>query len=68
MSIFHHTIGFNEPDPLGNGLGDEIAAEQKESDAFTTLEDTPAEELSEQWAAIVKDVEKDPDWFTFSDD
>lgn len=67
MSLFHH-IGFTAPDPLGNGLGDEIAAEQKEPEAFRTLEDTPPDELSEQWNAIVKDIEKDPDWFTFSDD
>lgn len=68
MSIFHHTIGFTQPDPLGDGLGDEIAAEQKEPEAFASLEDTPGDVLSEQWNAIVKDIEKDPDWFTFSED
>jgi len=68
MSIFHHTIGFTQPDPLGDGLGDEIAAEQKEPEAFTNLDDTPGDVLSEQWSAIVKDIEKDPDWFTFSED
>ena len=68
MSIFHHKIHFQTPDPLANGLGDEIAAEQHEADAFKTLDDIPAEELSRQWNVIVKDVEKDPDWFKFSND
>ena len=68
MSLFHRNIGFAKPDPLANGLGDEIAAEQQEAEAFQTLSDTSAEELTQQWSAIVKDIEKDPDWFTFSDD
>ncbi len=67
MRLFHH-IQFGKPDPLANGLGDEIAAEQQEAEAFQTLSDTSAEELNQQWSTIVKDIEKDPDWFTFSDD
>lgn len=67
MSLFHRKIRFQTPDPLANGLSDEIAAEQKEAEAFQTLDDTPADELSKQWNAIVKDIEKDPDWFKFSD-
>ena len=68
MNLFRHHISFAKPDPLGNGLAEEIAAEQREPEAFTSLEDTPGEELSRQWTAIVKDIEKDPDWFKFSDD
>lgn len=68
MKLFQHTnIRFTTPDPLANGLSDEIAAEQKEPDAFT-LDDTTGEELSAHWNAIVKDIEKDPDWFNFSKD
>jgi hypothetical protein len=68
MSIFQHRIKFADPDPLGDGLGDEIASEQQEADSFQTLSDTSAEELNKQWSAIVKDIEKDPDWFKFSND
>lgn len=68
MNILHRRIQFSQPDPLGNGLGDEIAAEQQEAEAFNTLEDVPGEVLTEQWSAIVKDIEKDPDWFKFSND
>lgn len=68
MSLFHHNnISFRQHDPLANGLGDEIAAEQHESDSFT-LDDVSGDELAEQWSDIVKDIKKDPDWFKFSDD
>ncbi len=69
MRIFHQNhIGFHDQDPLDDGLGDEIVAEQHEADAFQTLDDTPGEDLTEHWSAIAKDIEKDPDWFTFSED
>jgi hypothetical protein len=69
MSIFHRTsIKFRTPDPLANGLGDEILAEQREADAFSTLDDTSADELAKHWNSIVKDIEKDPDWFSFAKD
>ena len=68
MSIFHRQkVKFSSQDPLDNGLGDDIVAEQRESDSFT-LDDISGEELSEQWAVIVKDAKKDPDWFTFSNE
>ncbi len=67
MSIFHH-IHFAKPDPMADGLGDEIAAEQHEADAIHTLDDTSAEELQEFWAGVVKDIKNDPDWFDFSND
>jgi hypothetical protein len=68
MSIFHHHIGFSKPDPLGNGLGDEIAAEQREPEAITSLDDTSSQDLEAFWGEVVKDVEKDKDWFSFSED
>jgi hypothetical protein len=68
MNIFKKHIGFSKPDPLANGLGDDIVAEQQEAESFRTLDDASGDELSKQWNAIVKDIEKDPDWFTFSDD
>lgn len=66
MSIFHKKqVKFQDHDPLGDGLREEIAAEQKEAESFVTLDDVSGEELTKQWGAIIKDVEKDPDWFTF---
>jgi len=68
MSLFHHDIRFRHQDPLDNGLGDDIAAEQREADAFGTLDDINSDELVSHWNKIVKDIEKDPDWFDFSED
>lgn len=68
MSIFHKTrVAFSSKDPLDDGLRDEISAERREADAFT-LDDMSGEELTEHWNTIVKDIEKDPSWFTFSED
>jgi hypothetical protein len=68
MSIFHHTPHFTKADPLANGLDDDIAAEQRESDAIHSLDDVSAEELNEKWSVIVEDIKQDPDWFDFSND
>lgn len=66
MSIFHHSIQFAKPDPMANGLSDEIAAEQHEADAIHSLEDTSPEELEAFWTSVVKDIKKDPNWSQFS--
>jgi hypothetical protein len=69
MSIFHHkTMSFPAIDPLGDGLGDEIAAEQRESDAINSLDDVSAEELNKTWSVIVEDIKHDPEWFHFTED
>lgn len=68
MSIFPHHIHFSQPDPLANGLGDDIAAEQHEAESISSLEDTSAEELDAFWTGVINDVKKDPSWFDFSED
>jgi hypothetical protein len=66
MSLFHH-ISFEQSDPLGGGLREEIEQEQHEPEAIF-LDDTDGQQLSDAWEEIVHDVKKDPDWFDFSDD
>jgi hypothetical protein len=68
MSIFRSHIHFAKPDPLANGLRDEIIAEQNEAEAIHSLEDTTAEELADFWTGVIKDVKKDGDWVDFSND
>lgn len=69
MSIFHHhTITFAQPDPLGDGLGDDIAAEQREPEAITSLEDASSSDLEKFWGEVVKDAKKDKDFFAYSDE
>lgn len=67
MGIFQKShIKFSRHDPLDNGLNDEIAAEQREAESF--LHDVSGDDLTKHWNAIAKDIEKDPDWFAFSED
>lgn len=68
MSIFHRKIQFAQVDPLANGLDEEIAAEQREAQAIHSFDDTAAEDLDAFWNKVVRDIEKDPDWFDFSNE
>lgn len=64
MNLFsHNKIQFKNHDPLDDGLGEEITAEQNEADAFGTLDDIDADVLIEHWATIAADVERSPDVF-----
>ncbi len=68
MSLFHH-VSFQPIDPLGDGLREEIAAEQQEPDAIEGLEEgLDEQELSAFWSDVKKDVENDPTWFHLSED
>jgi hypothetical protein len=66
MSLFHH-ISFKPIDPLGDGLREEIIAEQQEPEAITNLADIDGQELANAWDQIVQDVNKDPTWFRDSE-
>jgi len=68
MSLFNHHISFKQIDPLGDGLREEIAQEQGEPEAIALEEGVNEGELSEYWQSVESDIEKDPDWFTFSKD
>ena len=67
FTLFHHALSFAQPDPLGDGLAEEIAAEQAEPEAIV-LEDTDPSSLIDQWDHVVSDIKKDPEWFTFAQD
>lgn len=65
----HHRISFNPIDPLGDGLGDDIAAERREPDAITDLNDPlDAQDLAMSWGALLEEVKQDPEWFNFADE
>lgn len=66
MTLFHH-ISFPKVDPLGDGLREEILAEQQEAEAMT-LDDVDAGTLSAYWQSVEQDIEKDPEWFRFDDE
>ncbi|MBH2007702.1 hypothetical protein I8H83_03810 [Candidatus Saccharibacteria bacterium] len=60
-------IHFDPIDPLGDGLGDDIAAEQNEPEAITDLSDPlDAQELAQTWGTLLEEVKEDPEWFDFA--
>jgi hypothetical protein len=65
MSIFHHRIGFTKHDPLDDGLGDMIAAEQAEADHIS-LTDDDDQKLIDFWDGVSMKLKKEPDWFDFT--
>lgn len=67
MSLFHH-ISFTQPDPLGAGLAEEIAAEQSEPEAITLEESLDANELRSSWEQITEELSNDPEWTKLSID
>ncbi len=66
--LFHHTISFSKTDPLGDGLGEEIEAEQLEPEAITLEEGLSEGEIEEFWKSVAKDIENDPEWFRFTNE
>jgi hypothetical protein len=68
MSLFKHHIAFKQIDPLGAGLREEIAQEQTESDTITLEEFVDEGKLSNYWQSVESDIEKDPEWFKFTED
>lgn len=69
MNIFsHHKIQFSTKDPLENGLGDDIAREQSEPEAITSLDDTSSRDLEAFWGQVVEDAKSDKDFFAYAED
>jgi len=70
MSLLHHHhhLSLSAIDPLGGGLAEEIAAEQREPEAIRLQDDIEGTILSKQWQEVVDEVHDDPDWFTFADE
>ncbi len=63
----HRHVRFNPIDPLGDGLGDDIAAERKEPEAITDLSDPlDAQELAQTWGTLLQEAREDPEWFDFA--
>lgn len=66
MSLFHH-ISLPQVDPLADGLDEDIAREQLEPGAMT-LDDISETELEQYWENVEQDIQKDPEWFRFTEE
>jgi len=67
MLFLHRKLAFSKADPLADGLGDDIQAEQAESEHFELQEQLDGS-LAEEWEEILKDARKDPTFTYVSDD
>jgi hypothetical protein len=72
MSLLHphalHHVSFTPIDPLGDGLREDILAEQAEPEAII-LEERPDEnDLVDYLKSITDDIKNDSDEFTFLED
>jgi hypothetical protein len=67
MSLFHHNVSLPKVDPLGDGLSEDIAREQLETEAIT-LDDVSESELEQYWESVESDIQRDPEWFHFSEE
>lgn len=65
---FRHHLKLTKIDPLGDGLGDMIIAEQRESDAINLADQPDGSTLEDQWNHVVDELKADPSWFDFAED
>ena len=63
-----HHIGFTAVDPLGDGLREDIIAEQSEPDAIDLEQGLEESNLGDYLDSITSDIKSDADEFTFSED
>jgi hypothetical protein len=63
-----HRVSFRQADPLGGGLREEIEAEQLEPEAITLDDGINEGQLETFWQNVEQDIERDPEWFRFTDE
>ena len=66
FSLFHPSVSFRKVDTLGNGLSEEIEAEQLETEAITLEEGLNEGEIEAYWQSVQQDIQQDPEWFDFT--
>lgn len=68
MSFHFHHISFDPIDPLGDGLREEIIAEQSDPERIV-LEERPSEgELVAYLESITNDIQEGSDQLTYTED
>lgn len=55
------TLAFQPADPMADGLGDDISAEQSEQEHFELNEQLDGR-LADEWEEILTDARQDPDF------
>lgn len=72
MSLLHphlkHHLSFTPVDPLGDGLREDILAEQSEPEAIDLEKGLDEDNLVDYLSSITADVQSDSDTFTYTED
>lgn len=70
LHLLHHNqaLKFKPIDPLGDGLREDILAEQAEPEHIDFNEALEEGSLGNYLESIASDIKQDPDEFTFSED
>lgn len=63
MKLFKKSLTFAQPDPLGDGLAEQIRAEQKEAQNYGFDANFDGDALANSWETTLEDLRQDPDWF-----
>ena len=63
MALFKKSLNFMQPDPLGDGLAEQILAEQREAQSYGFDANFDGDELAQSWESTLQDLRNDPDWF-----
>ncbi len=61
-------LAFQPVDPMGDGLGDDIANEQSQAEVTAFQQDLDGQNLIGFWDKVEDDIHKDPEWIDFSKD
>lgn len=67
IKIFSKKLTFSPADPLGDGLREQIEAEQQDSEAIKLEEGLQDDAIDNYWSHVEQDIKADPEWFDFAD-
>ncbi|CAN5416277.1 hypothetical protein BH10PAT4_BH10PAT4_4630 [soil metagenome] len=54
-------------EPNDDGTSNSPLDDYAQDDSISLNDDLDAQALEQAWSSIVKDIEQDPEWFSFSD-
>lgn len=60
FSPFSNKLQFEPIDPLGDGLGDAIAQEQRRPEVVAFQKDLDGESLADFWSKVSRDIHQEP--------
>ena len=66
MSLLQY-LKLQPVEPNDDGTSTSPLDDYAQDDSISLTDDFDAQALDQAWSSIVKDIEQDPEWFSFSD-